>query len=102
MGTNVKAPASVAAESEGQIVRSKALSNCPSTDSPSTELWDARSGRRQLQVQHLHRCGPRCILEALIAVEAGQPLDAVLADFKRLPPEVYHSAIMLYCDGGAQ
>ena len=57
-------------------------------------------GHRQRRVQHLHRCGPRCILEALLAVENGEPLDAVLADFERLPPETYHAAFMLFLDGG--
>jgi hypothetical protein len=99
MDSHRKAPPSVAAESEGQVVHS-ASSNCPTPESPSTDVWQARSVRRRLQVQHLHRCGPRCILEALRAVESGEPLDAVLADFERLPPEVYHAAIMLFCDGG--
>ena len=48
-----------------------------------------RSARRQYLAGRLHRCGPRPILEALIAVEAGQDLDFVLADFARLQPEVY-------------
>ena len=52
-------------------------------------------------MQHLHRCGPRCILEALIAVDRGDSLDAVLADFERLSPETYHAALMLFCDGAA-
>jgi len=59
-----------------------------------------RSAHRQRQTYHLHQCGPRCILEALIAVAKGEPLDAVLADFERLPPETYHAAIMLFSDGG--
>jgi hypothetical protein len=60
-----------------------------------------RTARRQAQISHLHQCGPRCILEALLAVEAGDPLDSVLADFHRLPPSVYHAAIAAFCDGGA-
>ena len=47
------------------------------------------------------KCGPRCILEALLAIEAGNPVDAVLADFERLPPETYHAAIMAFCDGSS-
>lgn len=50
---------------------------------------DPRSARRQRLVAHLWACGPRCILEALLAVEAGQSLDEVLEDFGRLPPEIY-------------
>jgi hypothetical protein len=61
-----------------------------------------RTARRQRQSSHLHQCGPRCILEALLALEAGEPLDAVLADFERLPPATYHAAIAAFCDGGAR
>lgn len=55
-----------------------------------------RSARRQRQTAHLHRCGERCLLEALIAVEGGEPLDSVLADFERLPPQLYHAALYHY------
>ena len=51
------------------------------------------------QAQHLQRCGPRCILEAMLAVDRGDSLDAVLADFERLTPETYHAALMLFLDG---
>jgi hypothetical protein len=60
-----------------------------------------RTARRQRQILHLHRCGTRCVMEALIAVEGGEPLDAVLADFERLPPSTYHATIMAFCDGGS-
>jgi hypothetical protein len=33
---------------------------------------EARSPRRQRQVRHLHRCGPRCVLEALLAPAVNQ------------------------------
>jgi hypothetical protein len=59
-----------------------------------------RTRRRQVQILHLHQCGPRCLLEAMLAIEAGEPLDAALADFERLPPSVYDAAIMAFCDGG--
>jgi hypothetical protein len=48
-----------------------------------------RSPRRQYLVRHLHACGERPVFEALLEVEAGRPLDAVLADFARLPAELY-------------
>jgi hypothetical protein len=48
-----------------------------------------RSPRRQHLARHLHACGPRPVLEALLEVEAGRSLDAVLADFARLPAELY-------------
>jgi hypothetical protein len=50
-----------------------------------------RSSRRQRLARHLHRCGERPMFEALLAVEAGQPLDMVLEDFARLQPEVYEA-----------
>jgi hypothetical protein len=52
---------------------------------------DPRSIRRQRLVAHLAAAGTRPVLEALIAVEAGQPLDAVLTDFARLPTAAYRS-----------
>jgi hypothetical protein len=50
---------------------------------------ERRTARRQCLARHLQRCGPRPVLEALLAVEAGQSLDAVLEDFARLSPESY-------------
>lgn len=48
-----------------------------------------RSARRQRLAAHLHDCGPRPVLEALLAVASGQPLDRVLEDFARLPVALY-------------
>jgi hypothetical protein len=50
-----------------------------------------RTPRRQRLVKHLIECGERPVLEALLAVDAGQPLDTVLADFARLQPEIYEA-----------
>lgn len=50
-----------------------------------------RNPRRQRLAKHLHECGPRPVLEALLAVEAGQSLDATLEDFGRLPAPIYHA-----------
>jgi hypothetical protein len=50
-----------------------------------------RNPKRQRLVAHLHAAGPRPTLEALIAVEAGQPLDTVLADFARVSVSIYHA-----------
>src|SRR5262245_26343008 len=47
--------------------------------------------RRQRLAAHLHRCGPRPVLEALLAVERGQSLDLVLEDFARLQPDIYEA-----------
>ena len=52
---------------------------------------NTRSSRRQRLARHLHQCGPRPVLEALLAVEAGQRLDEVLEDFARLQPEIYQA-----------
>ena len=57
-----------------------------------------RSARRQRQAYHLQQCGARAVLEALLSVESGEPLEAVLSDFCRLPPATYHAVVMLYCD----
>ena len=50
-----------------------------------------RNIQRQQQVSHLYQAAPRPVLEALIAVAAGQPLDAVLADFACVPVGIYHA-----------
>jgi hypothetical protein len=62
--------------------------------------WFLRTRRqhRQRQSRHLHECGPRCILEALLAVDRGASVDSVLEDFARLAPETYHATFMLYLD----
>ena len=49
----------------------------------------ARNPRRQRLAAHLHRCGPRPVLEALLAVQEGQDLDVILEDFARLAAEIY-------------
>ncbi len=47
------------------------------------------SPRRQHLVRQLHRCGPRMVLEALVHVEAGTPLDTVLEAICSLQPKDY-------------
>ena len=59
---------------------------------------DPRSGRALRQAAHLAKCGPRPILEALLAVQSGQPVDVVLRDFCRLSPETYHATLYFYAD----
>jgi hypothetical protein len=61
----------------------------PMTPKVPLPRFNPRSDRRQKQVKHLVACGERCVLEALIAVDNGQPLDLVLRDFERLSPEAY-------------
>jgi len=50
---------------------------------------DRRSPRRRRLVRHVHRSGARPVLEALLAVADGGDLDDVLAEFGRIPAEVY-------------
>ena len=42
--------------------------------------------RRQRAASHLHRLGPRPLLEALNQVEAGGSVDDVLREYQRLDP----------------
>jgi hypothetical protein len=69
----------------------------------SRNHFELRTFRWQYLARHLHECGPRSVLEALLAVEAGTSLDAVSADFGRLPSTTYHllpiDAITVF-DGG--
>jgi hypothetical protein len=63
-----------------------------STDSTHSDDAQPRSPVRLKLAHHLQQCGPRAILEALIAFESGQPVGAVLEDFARLRPETYSIA----------
>ena len=47
--------------------------------------------RRQRLAERLHRLGPRPVLEALAEVEAGKPLDTVLAEYARLDPDIVNA-----------
>lgn len=59
-----------------------------------------RRSRRHQQSLHLQKCGARPILEALLAVDRGQSVDAVLADFGRLEPETYQATLYYYAAMG--
>ena len=50
---------------------------------------DERNARRRRLSKHLHEAGPRPVLEALIAVDSGQPLDDVLEDYARIPSSFF-------------
>jgi hypothetical protein len=60
-------------------------------DKACVNVGSKRSARRQRLSAHLHAAGPRPVLEALLAVEAGQPLDAVLEEFGRVPAATYRA-----------
>jgi hypothetical protein len=49
-----------------------------------------RNAKRQHQVAHIYAAGPRPVLEALLDVAAGKPLDDVLAAFGRIAISTYH------------
>ena len=51
----------------------------------------ARSVMRQQLVAHLVAAGARPVLEAIIAIEKGEPVDAVLAAFAKVPVSTYRS-----------
>ena len=50
-----------------------------------------RSPRRQRLVAHLYACGARPVMEALLAVEAGEPLDGVLSNYSRHPADLFRT-----------
>jgi hypothetical protein len=52
---------------------------------------EARNARRQRLVKHLWQAGARPVLEALLEVDAGRPLDEVLERFGRIPPHIYRT-----------
>ena len=52
---------------------------------------EPRSPRRQYLVLHLHRAGPRGMLEAMLELEPGPRLDAVLGRYARIPVNIYHA-----------
>ena len=98
----MRTPAPLWREGAGAKIEAKSQNHRSSTApvAPVQDLADAASHRataasvrvteprRQRHAEHLHRLGPRPVLEALIEVEDGHHLDRVLADFARLDPEV--------------
>jgi hypothetical protein len=50
---------------------------------------DPRNKRRQRLAAHLHECGSRPVLEALLDVAGGRDLDETLEDFARVPVNIY-------------
>ena len=57
---------------------------------PHERHWSARNARRQRLAAHLHAAGPRPVLEALIEVDQGRPLDSVLERHAQIPVATYH------------
>jgi hypothetical protein len=57
----------------------------------SRDRRDARNARRQRLALHLHNCGPRPTLEALLDVAGGRDLDETLEDFARLSATTYEA-----------
>ena len=48
-----------------------------------------RTARRQRLCKHLHAAGSRPVMQALLAVDGGQPLDEVLEGFARIPSSFF-------------
>ena len=69
------------------------LVRAASRDNPKIDarLSEQISVRRCHLVAHLHQCGPRPVLEALLAVARGDDLDLVLEGFHRIPVAVYRA-----------
>ena len=58
---------------------------------PSKEFQDARSAERQRGVAHLCAAGPRVVLEALLEISRGKPIDDVLLRYAKMPVSVYRA-----------
>jgi hypothetical protein len=58
---------------------------------PRRKISKRRTARRQYLVLHLHRAGPRPLLELLLEIEGGGDLDATLERYAAIPTEVYHA-----------
>jgi hypothetical protein len=52
---------------------------------------EARNARRQHLARSLWESGPRPVLEALLEVEAGRPLELVLERYARIPAHIYRA-----------
>jgi hypothetical protein len=61
-------------------------------------FYQTRKVERQVRTDHLVRCGPRCVWEALEAVNRGTPIDSVLEDFSRLTPAGVEGALYYFID----
>jgi hypothetical protein len=49
-------------------------------------VFNPNSASRQYLAAHLCKCGTGCVLQALLAVEAGAGVDETLLDFARVAP----------------
>ena len=58
---------------------------------PRRKPRDLRSPRRQYLVLRLHRAGPRVVMEAMLELEPGPKLDAVLERYARIPADIYQA-----------
>jgi hypothetical protein len=78
MARDLMGPASAATGREPQVVGGKL----------DYSFFARRSPRRQRLALRLHAAGPKAVFEAMLELEAGAPLDAVLEDYGCLDPEV--------------
>ena len=54
------------------------------------KFFAARNARRQFLVSKLRDAGARPVLEAILEVESGHSVDAVLERFAAIPAATYH------------
>ena len=50
---------------------------------PSKEFQDARSTERQQGIAYLYACGPEVVLEAVLEVSAGKPIELGVAPIRQ-------------------
>ena len=58
---------------------------------PSKNYQDARSTARQRGVAHLCASGPRVVLEALLEISRGKPIDEVLQRYRKVAVSTYRA-----------
>ena len=61
-----------------------------SMTAPAPAMLPPAVGPPAIPFQAPRRRGERCVLEAFLAVDNGQPLDLVLRNFARLSPATYY------------
>jgi hypothetical protein len=69
-----------------------------STDDKINWFYQTRKVERQIRTDHLIRCGPRCVWEALEAIDRGKPIDSVLEHFSQFTPAAYEGALYYFID----
>ena len=53
------------------------------------QLKEARSVERQQGIAHLYASGPRDVMEAMLEISSGKPLNSVLRRYSKIPVSTY-------------